>query len=65
MNIYYNAVNKSIYIDHADRITTIELPADIDPIEVAYVLQSDTLRAVIENLQPKTKPKGDMTNDKL
>ncbi|WP_317935999.1 hypothetical protein [Sporosarcina aquimarina] len=49
--IYWNNVTSEIYADYpSGRTRTIPLPDDIDTTELAYVLQSDTLRAVIDAL---------------
>lgn len=48
LKVYYNAITRELYADYpAGKTRTIPLPVDIDAAELAYVLQSDILRAVI------------------
>lgn len=53
MNVHYSATSRTVYIDENTRVTAINLPADLDPVEVAQVLQSNTLRAIIAALIEK------------
>ena len=49
--LYYNAVTCEILADYPNgRTRSIQLQQSIDKIELSYILQSDTLRAVIEAL---------------
>ncbi|WP_432352727.1 hypothetical protein [Sporosarcina sp. A2] len=49
--VYYDSTIRRIYVDdQAGKTTHIDLPADLDPIEIAYVLESDTMRSVLEQL---------------
>ena len=49
--IYYNAGTRQIYVDKpGGQTVTIDLPEGLDPAEIAYTVQSDTMRAVIEAL---------------
>ncbi|WP_078816572.1 hypothetical protein [Sporosarcina newyorkensis] len=50
-NVYYNARTRQIYVDKpGGKTITIDLPAELDAVEIAYTVQSDTMRAVIEAL---------------
>ncbi|MGN7409851.1 hypothetical protein [Sporosarcina sp. SAFN-010] len=49
--VYYNAGTRQIYVDKpGGKTITLDLPEDLDPIDIAYTIQSDTLRAVIDAL---------------
>lgn len=50
ISVHYSATARQVFIDEGSRTTAVYLPTDIDPIEVAYVLKTDTLRAVIAAL---------------
>lgn len=49
-NVYYNATTNAIHIDSGSKTTTISLPHGIDPTEVAYVIKSEALLSIINQL---------------
>lgn len=53
IKIHHSATARQIYIDEGSRTTAIDLPPDIDATELAYVLQSDTLLAIVKALSNK------------
>ncbi|WP_153733494.1 hypothetical protein [Sporosarcina obsidiansis] len=55
LNVHYSPMSRQVFIDEGSRTTTIDLPAGLDASELAYVLPSDTLRAIIQQL---TNEKG-------
>lgn len=48
--VYFNKVSKTIEIDRGSSITTIKLDATLDNNEVASVIQSSTMRQIIEQI---------------
>lgn len=50
MNVYFNAVTRTVSIDRGNRIIEVPLPTELDATEIAYVMASDTMRTIIEQL---------------
>ena len=50
MELYFIGTSNEILIDRNLSTTTITLPKGVNPAEVEYILSSDTLRSVIEQL---------------
>ena len=46
--VYVNAITHELYIDKGTQTTVIKLPKDIDTAELAEILQSKTVVALID-----------------
>lgn len=53
--VYFNKVSKTIEIDRGSSITTIKLDGTLNNNEVSEMIQSSTMRQIIEQLM-----KGDV-----
>lgn len=47
ISVHYSAVSRQVFIDEGTKTTVIDLPDDLDSAEIASVLQSDTMRAIV------------------
>lgn len=50
MEIYHYPASSTLEIADGSRTTTVELPAGLDPMDVAWAIKSDTMRSIIEQL---------------
>lgn len=53
MNIYHYPASSKLEIADGSSITTIDLPKWLDPTDLAWAIQSETLRTIIGQLQTK------------
>lgn len=50
MEIYHYPASSKLEIADGSRTTTVELPKGLDPVEVAYLIKSGAMRAIVEQL---------------
>ena len=53
MFVYYNERTREINIDQGSKITTLDIPDELTPVEARVFLQSDTLYSIISQLIAK------------
>lgn len=57
IDVHFSQTANTVFIDEGTRTTAIELPSGLDPAEVAQVLQSKTLTAIVAALVGKEQTK--------
>lgn len=50
VNIYYNAVTHAVVIDERNRITSLQMPADVEPIDIMRLITSPAFVPVVESI---------------
>ena len=58
MEIYHYPASSTLEIAEGSRTTTVELPAGLDPVEVANLIKSGTMRAVVAQLTERIGADG-------
>ncbi|MDN4608640.1 hypothetical protein [Sporosarcina highlanderae] len=57
IDVHYSAISRQVFVDEGTKTTAIDLPDGLDAVEIAYVLQSDTLREIVAALVGKERVK--------